>query len=89
MGTKMAAAFPGLHDRLVHFTSAPVMMPAVVVEAEKLDDDKAEPPVTPNVVEAGADVDKPLADEPPALTATEGVLVDDGMGVKLVDEPEV
>jgi hypothetical protein len=58
MGTKMAAAFPGLQDRLEHFTSAPVSMPADVVDAEKLDDDDAEAPIAPNVVEANEDVDE-------------------------------
>jgi hypothetical protein len=48
MGTKMAAAFPGLHDRLEHFTSAPVIMPAAGVEAGKLDEDDALVP--PNAV---------------------------------------
>jgi hypothetical protein len=48
MGTKMAAAFPGLHDRLEHFTSVPIM-PGPAVEAETLDDD-AEAPVPPSAV---------------------------------------
>jgi hypothetical protein len=56
----MAAAFPGLHDRLIHFISVPVVILAGEVEAGKLDDV----------------VDEPSADEPPALAPTKGVLVE-------------
>jgi hypothetical protein len=55
IGTKTAAAFPGLQDRLEHLTSAPIM-PADVVEAEKLEDDEAEAPIPPAVVGDGDDV---------------------------------
>jgi hypothetical protein len=85
MGTKMAAAFPGLQDRLVHLTSALVINPAGAVEAEKLDDEDADAPIPAAVVEAG----NVLADEPPELAASEGVLVDNGTGVELVNEPEL
>ena len=93
-GTKMAAAFPGLQDRLEHFTSELVIIPAEVVEAEKLEDEVAEAPIPPNVVEErplpeSAAVDELCADESWALPATDGVLVDDGVGVELVEEPEL
>jgi hypothetical protein len=57
MGTNTAAAFPGLQDRLVHFTSAPVSILAGDVEDAKLDDEDA--PMSPTAVEAGNVADAP------------------------------
>lgn len=84
----MAAAFPGLQDRLEHLTSAPVIMPADAVEVEKLDDEEAEAPISPPIVGDGDDVaertlpelaivDEPFANGFTALAATDKVLVDD------------
>ena len=99
IGTKMAAAFPGLHDRLEHSTSELVIMLPEVVEAEKLDDD-AEAPNPPRDVEIGNDVDEsavpktplvaePDADESPTLAMTDGLLVDERMDVDVVVESEL
>jgi hypothetical protein len=84
----MAAAFPGLQDRLEHLTSAPVIAPADVVEGEKFEDDEAEAPITP-VVGNGDDVaERTLPDESTAVAATDRVLDDDRRFVELVKEPE-
>jgi hypothetical protein len=72
MGTKTAAAFPGLHDRLVHFASALLIIPGGVVEADKGADEDADAPIPPTVVEAGNVADASLADE---LVEPKGVLV--------------
>ena len=82
----MAAAFPGLQDRLEHLTSAPVIAPADVVEGEKFEDDEAEAPITP-VVGNGDDVAE--RDESTAVAATDRVLDDDRRFVELVKEPEL
>jgi len=68
-GTKMAAAFPGLQDRLEHLTSALVIIPDVV-EGEKPEDDEAEAPSSPTVVGDGDDVAERTLPEP--------AIVDDG-----------
>jgi hypothetical protein len=84
----MAAAFPGLQDRLEQCTSAPVIRPAGAVEVEKLDDEEAEAPIPPSVVGKDDDVaegtlpelvivEKPFADESTVLVATERALGDD------------
>ena len=90
----MAAAFPGLQDRLEHLTSAPVIMPADVVEGEK--DDEAEAPIPPTVVGDGDDVAERtllepaiVDDESTAVAATDRVLDDDRRFVELVKEPEL
>jgi hypothetical protein len=72
MGTKTAAAFPGLHDRLVHFVSA-LVIPGGVVEADKGADEDADAPLPPAAVEAGEVADASWADE---LVTPKGVLVD-------------
>jgi hypothetical protein len=78
----MAAAFPGLQDRLEHLTSAPVIKPGDAVELEKLEDKEAEaPPIVDDVAERTlpepAIVDEPLANDSAALAVTDKVLVDD------------
>jgi hypothetical protein len=84
----MAAAFPGLQDRLEHLTSAPVIAPADVVEGEKFEDDEAEAPITP-VVGNGDDVaERTLPDEFTAVAAADRVLDDDRRFVELVKESE-
>jgi hypothetical protein len=77
VGTKTAAAFPGLQDRLEHLTSAPAIMLADVVEGEKLEDDEAEAPIPPIVVGDGDDVaertlpELAIVDESTAVAATD------------------
>jgi len=71
----MAAAFPGLQDRLEHLTS--VIKPGDAVEVEKLDDEEAEAPISPPIVgdddvaertlPEPAIVDEPLANDSAAL----------------------
>lgn len=91
IGTKMAAAFPGLQDRLEHLTSAPVIAPADVVEGEKPEDDEAEAPITPTVVDDVAERTLPepaiVDDESTAVAATDRVLDNDRRFVELVKEP--
>jgi len=80
----MAAAFPGLQDRLEHLTSAPVIAPADVVEGEKFEDDEAEAPITP-VVGDGDDVaERTLPDEFTAVAATELPLCPDAVVFNVV-----
>jgi len=95
IGTKMAAAFPGLQDRLEHLTSAPVITPADVVEGEKLEDDEAEAPIPPTIVGDGDDVAERtlpelaiVDDGSTAVAATNRVLDDDRRFMELVKEPE-
>jgi hypothetical protein len=95
----MAAAFPGLQDRLEHLTSALVIKLGDAVEVEKLDDEEVEAPISPPIVGDGDDVaertlpelaivDEPLADDSAALVVTDKVLVGDLEGfVELVKEP--
>jgi hypothetical protein len=84
----MAAAFPGLQDRLEHLTSVLVIKLGDAVEVEKLDDEEAEAPISPPIVGDGDDVaertllelaivDEPLADDSTALVVTDKVLVGD------------
>ena len=94
-GTKMAAAFPGLQDRLEHLTSAPVIVPADVVEGEKPEDDEAEAPNSPAVVGDGDDVAERTLPEPAIVddgftevAVTDRVLDDDRRFVELVKESQ-
>ena len=83
----MAAAFPGLQDRLEHLTSVVTKL-GDAVEVEKLDDEEVEAPISPPIVGDGDDVaerplpelaivDEPLADNSTALVVTDKVLVGD------------
>ena len=96
----MAAAFPGLQEKLEHFTWALVIMEPDVVDAAKLEDDDADAPIPPSVVEAGnddeestlpeiPDVAEPEVEESPPMPKTDGVLVDEGIGVEVFEEPEL
>jgi hypothetical protein len=68
----MAAAFPGLQDRLEHLTSAPVIVLADVVEGEKLEE--AEAPIPPTVVGDGVaerTLPEPVIVDEPAVAASD------------------